>query len=75
MAKVTDLVILNPADKTRMYSVATGKGVPTDADDVINTDIRKFPVGSQYTDLTDKNFYVRTAETKASDDWTIIGAS
>ena len=72
MAKVTDLVILNPADKTRMYSVATGKGVPTDADDVINTDIRKFPVGSQYTDLTGKKFYVRTAETKAAADWTAI---
>lgn len=74
MAKVTDLVILNPADKTRMYSVATGKGVPTDVDDVINTDIRKFPAGSQYTDLTGKKFYVRTAETKAAADWTVIGA-
>lgn len=25
MAKITELTILNPSDKTRMYSVATGK--------------------------------------------------
>ena len=60
MAKVTDLVILNPADKTRMYSVAIGKGVPTDTDDPINTNVKDFPIGSQYTDLTGRKFYVRT---------------
>ena len=42
MAKVTNLVILNPADKTRMYSVAIGKGVPTDTDDPINTNVKDF---------------------------------
>lgn len=73
MAKVTNLTILNPADKTRMYSVATGNGVPTDADDVINTDVLKFPVGSQYSDLTGKKFYVRMAATKAAADWVAIG--
>lgn len=74
MAKVTDLTILNPADKTRMYSVATGKGKPADADDPINTDVASFPVGSQYTDLQNKKFYVRTDEKKAAADWTEIGA-
>lgn len=74
MAKVTELVILNPADKTRMYSVATGKGAPADAGDPINTDLKSFPVGSQYTDLTAKKFYVRTGGTKAAADWTAIAA-
>lgn len=75
MAKVTELTILNPADKTRMYSVATGKGVPTDADDKIITDVKSFPVGSQYTDLTGKKFYVRMAATKAASDWTAVAGS
>lgn len=74
MAKVTDLAILNPADKTRMYSVATGKGAPTDADDKIIVDVKSFPVGSQYTDIQNKKFYVRMAATKASSDWSAIGS-
>lgn len=75
MAKVTDLVILNPADKTRMYSVATGNGVPTDADDPIVADVKSFPVGSQYTDLTGKKFYVRTAKAGAAADWSSVSAT
>ena len=75
MAKVTELVILNPADKTRMYSVATGKGAPADTDDPINTDLKSFPVGSQYTDLTAKKFYVRTGNTAAAADWTAISGA
>lgn len=75
MAKVTNLAILNPADKTRMYSVATGKGAPADADDVINVDLKSFPVGSQYTDLTAKKFYVRTAGEGKSTDWTSIAGA
>lgn len=74
MAKVTDLVILNPADKTRMYSVAIGKGTPADADDPINTDVKKFPIGSQFTDLTGKKFYVRVANTGAAADWVAVNA-
>ena len=74
MAKVTDLVVLNPADKTRHYSVAMGKGVPTDVTDPLVADIRTFPNGSQYTDLTGKKFYVRMAETGAASDWNAIGA-
>lgn len=74
MAKVIDLVILNPADKTRMYSVAIGKGTPADTDDPINTNVRDFPVGSMYTDLTGKKLYVRTDEEGVAADWTAIGA-
>lgn len=74
MAKVKELVILNPADKTRMYSVATGKGAPTDSDDAIIASVRTFPVGSQYTDLENKKFYVRTGNQKSSTDWTSVGA-
>ena len=73
MAKVTDLVILNPADKTRMFSVAIGKGAPADADDVIN--VKDFPIGSQYTDLAAKKFYVRTGNTGAAADWTSIAGA
>lgn len=72
MAKVEKLSILNPSDKTRMYTVAIGEGAPTDADDVIVTDVRKFPIGSQYTDTKGKKFYVRTAKAKAVEDWTNI---
>lgn len=75
MAKVTDLVILNPADKTRMFSVAIGKGAPADADDVINVNVKDFPIGSQYTDLTAQKFYVRTRNTGAVDDWTSIAGA
>lgn len=74
MAKVTNLVILNPADKARMYSVATGKGVPTDADDIINTNVKDFPIGSQYTDLDGKKFYVRTDNKGVAADWTAVTA-
>lgn len=74
MTKVIDLVILNPADKTRMYSVAIGKGTPADTDDPINTNVRDFPVGSMYTDLTGKKLYVRTDEKGVAADWTAIGA-
>lgn len=75
MAKVTDLVILNPADKTRMFSVAIGKGALADADDVINVNVKDFPIGSQYTDLTAKKFYVRTGNTGAAADWTSIAGA
>ena len=75
MAKVTNLVILNPADKTRMYSVAIGQGAPTDVDDVINTDLKSYPIGSQYTDTAAKKFYVRTGETGASADWTSVAGA
>ena len=77
MAKVTDLVILNPADKTRMFSVAIGKGAPADADDVINVNVnvKDFPIGSQYTDLAAKKFYVRTGNTGAAADWTSIAGA
>lgn len=75
MAKVTNLVILNPSDKTRMYSVAIGKGAPTDADDPINTNVKDFPIGSQYTDLTGKKFYVRTGKSGVAADWTSVSAT
>ena len=74
MAKVKNLVILNPADKTRMYSVAIGEGAPADTDDPIVTDKKTYPVGSQYTDLTAKKFYVRTASAGVVADWTAVGA-
>ena len=52
MAKIKNLTILNPADKTHLYAVAIGKGAPADVDDRLVTDTHVFKVGSQYTDLT-----------------------
>lgn len=74
MAKVTKLMVLNPADKTRLYSVAIGEGAPTDADDPVNADVKTYPVGSQYTDVKNKKFYVRTAATGVAGDWSAVGA-
>ena len=74
MAKITNLTILNPADKTRMFSVATGKGAVADADDPIVVDVKSFPVGSQYTDTSAKKFYIRMAATGVAADWTNINA-
>lgn len=68
---VTNLAILNPADKTRHYSVATGKGAITNTDTPA-TDLTTFPVGSQYTDLTGKKFYIRTGAEGAATDWTEV---
>lgn len=69
MANITNLSILNPADKTRMYAVATGNGTVAEATDPIVTNTKDFPVGSQYTDLTGGNFYVRIAAAKETADW------
>lgn len=70
---VTNLVVLNPADKTRHFSVALGEGAPA-ASDAIVTDVKTYPIGSQYTDKTGKNFYVRVAEAKVAEDWKKINA-
>lgn len=59
MAKIENLTILNPADKTHLYAVAIGKGAPADVDDRLVTDTHVFKVGSQYTDLTGKKLYIR----------------
>lgn len=73
MAKITNLTILNSADKSYKHAVATGNGAVADADDPIVTNVLDFPIGSQYTDLTNKKFYIRMAAAKATADWTLIG--
>ena len=76
MAKITELTVINPADKARQYAVLTGKGAVADTDDPIVTNTHDFPVGSQYTDLTNKKFYVRTGKTgTAVADWTAVNPS
>lgn len=74
MAKIENLTILNPADKTHLYAVAIGKGAPVDKEDRLITDTHVFKLGSQYTDLAGKKLYVRVATTKAAGDWAEIGA-
>ena len=75
MAKIKNLTILNPADKTHLYAVAIGKGAPDDADDRLVTDTHVFKVGSQYTDLTGKKLYIRVATKKVTTDWAEIGGA
>ena len=75
MAKVTELTVLNPSDKTRQYAVLTGKGAVADVDDPIVTDTHDFPIGSQYTDLTNQKFCVRVAAEKAVADWLVVNPS
>lgn len=74
MAKIENLTILNPADKTHLYAVAIGKGAPADKDDRLITDTHVFKLGSQYTDLDGKKLYIRVATAKAVEDWAGIGA-
>lgn len=73
MAKIQNLIILNPADKTRMYAVATGSGAPADADEPLIVNTKDFPIGSQYSDTAGKKFYVRFAAAAAAADWVLIG--
>lgn len=73
MAKIGNLTILNPADKTHLYAVAIGKGAPTDIDDRLVTDTHVFKLGSQYTDLTGKKLYIRVDTEKVVSDWVKIG--
>lgn len=73
MAKIKNLTILNPADKTHLYAVAIGKGAPADDDDRLVTDTHVFKVGSQYTDLTGKKLYIRVDTKKVAADWAEIG--
>lgn len=73
MAAIKNLVILNPADKTRFYSVASGEGAPAVTDELI-VNVKDFPIGSQYTDVHGKKFYVRMAENKVVADWVALNA-
>lgn len=73
MAKIENLTILNPADKTHLYAVAIGKGAPGNVDDRLVTDTHVFKVGSQYTDLTGKKLYIRVGTEKDVTDWAEIG--
>lgn len=75
MAKIENLTILNPADKTHLYAVAIGKGAPADADDRLVTDTHVFKVGSQYTNLTGKKLYIRVDTKKTVTDWAEIGGA
>jgi hypothetical protein len=75
MAKIENLTILNPADKTHLYAVAIGKGAPTDATNRLVTDTHVFKVGSQYTDLTTKKLYIRVDTKKIVADWVEIGGA
>lgn len=75
MAKIQNLVILNPSDKTRMYSVVIGKGAPADADEPLVVNVKDYPVGSQFTDLTGKKLYVRVDNKGVVADWVSISAT
>ena len=69
----TNVKILNPADKTRFYTVATGTGVPSTTTEELVANVKKFPIGSQYTDVAG-NFFVRIAAAAAVLDWKKVNA-
>lgn len=71
---IKNLCILNSSDKTRHYSVATGNGAIAEGAGEIITNIADYPVGSQYTDIENKKFYVRMAATGVHSDWVAINA-
>ena len=48
--------------------------ITADTDDRLVTDTHVFKVGSQYTDLTGKKFYIRVDTKKVVADWAEIGA-
>lgn len=74
MAKITNLTVLNPGDKTRMITFASGNGAVAETDDPIVTDVTTFPAASQYTDLTNGKQYVRIATAKAVADWACLNS-
>ena len=69
MANVTNLRILNGADKTRHFTVAMGEGAPTEGADPIVKDTRTYPKGSIFINTTTGIVYARKAVAKASTDW------
>lgn len=69
----TDVIILNPSDKTRFYSYASGKGAPTDG--VLCEDTHTYPIGSLYLDIAGKKMYVRIADNGVKADWNEISTS
>lgn len=70
---ITDLTVLNPGDKTRHYTYASGNGTPA-AGDALVDDVVTYTAGSQYLDLAAGTLYVRTAVTvpPAVGDWKAI---
>lgn len=69
MANVSNLKILNGADKARHYTVAMGGGAPAETTDPLVADIKKFPAGSLYVNTTSGIVYARKAVAKAVADW------
>lgn len=71
---MTNLRILNGADKTRHYSVVIGNGAVSAVSDALVADVQKYPIGSTYTDLdAGGKKYTRVAADKAVADWRIEG--
>ena len=54
--------------------MASGEGAPADVTDELIVNVKDFPIGSQYTDVSGKKFYVRMAEDKAVADWVAVNA-
>lgn len=71
---MTNLRILNGADKTRHYSVVIGNGAVSAVSDALVADVQRYPIGSTYTDLdAEGKKYTRVAANKAVEDWRIEG--
>lgn len=69
----TNVRILNPADKTRLYTVAIGTGAIAATDDLV-TDTNKWPAGSTYTNTASRITYTRVAVAGVIGDWSASAA-
>lgn len=65
--------VLSIGNKLFIHSLASvqGTGVPADGDDIA-TNIRRFPVGSEYINTATGKVYKRVAAALVAADWAIL---
>lgn len=64
----TKLIIQNSADKSFKYGHVIGEGAPETGDTLL-TDLKSYPIGSEYIDTVGKAVYFRVANEGSTTDW------
>lgn len=64
----TKLIIQNSADKSFKYAHVVGEGAPATGDSIL-TDLKSYPIGSEYIDTVGKAVYVRVDDAQVVADW------
>ena len=64
----TKLIIQNSADKSFKYAHVIGEGAPATGDTLL-TDLKSYPIGSEYIDTVGKAVYFRVANEGSTTDW------